>query len=66
MGHGHGYCEFDCSYAICAGKTDRCKKLDSMKQFQMGREWMKVRIKMEENEHYLEEELKHKEVKKDV
>ena len=36
-----------------------------MKQFQMGREWMKVRIKMEENEHYLEEELKHKEVKKD-
>jgi hypothetical protein len=59
MGDRHGYCEFDCSYVICEGKTERCKKLESMRQYLTGREWVKVRIKLEKNKHYLEEEWKH-------
>jgi len=46
IGHRYGYCEFDCSYAICKGQTERCKKVESMRQYLMGREWMKVRIKV--------------------
>jgi len=47
MGHRHGYCEFDCTYTICDGETKRCKKLESLKQYLVGREWMKMRIKGE-------------------
>jgi len=65
MGHRLGYCEFDCSFAICEGNTERCKKLESMKQYLTGREWMKVRTKIGKNMHYFGEEWKHKEVKKD-
>ena len=49
MGHRHGYCEFDCTHTLCGGETKRCKKLDSLKQYLLGREWMKMRIKAEES-----------------
>jgi len=49
MGHKYGYCEFDDTYTMCGGETKRCKKLDSLKQYLMGREWMKMRIKLEES-----------------
>jgi len=47
MGHRGGYCEFDCTGTICDGQIKRCKKLDSLKQYLMRREWVKMRIKVE-------------------
>ncbi len=49
MAHTHGYCEFDCTYIMCDGETKRCRKLDSLKQYLMGRQWMKMRIKVEKS-----------------
>ncbi len=49
MGRRHGYCEFDYVYTMCDGETKRCRKLDSLKQYLMGREWMKMRIRVEKS-----------------
>jgi len=49
MDPSHGFCEFDYAYAMCDGETKRCRKLNSLKQYLMGREWMKMRIKVEKS-----------------
>ena len=49
MGHGYGYCEFDSTYTNCDEEARRCRKLDSLKQYLMGREWMKTKIKIEKS-----------------
>lgn len=64
MDYRYGYCEFDSTYTICDGEAERCRKLESLKQSLMGREWMKIRIKGEKTIHYLEEQCEYKEVKK--
>ncbi len=44
MEGGKGYCEFDYNGTICDGRDDHCRKLKSLKQYLMGREWMKMRV----------------------
>lgn len=41
----NGYCEFDEMHTICDGKLKHCKKLDTLRQYLMEREWMKIRKK---------------------
>jgi hypothetical protein len=64
MDYRHGYCEFDFIYTICNGETKLCNKLESLKEYLMGREWMKVKVKVEKTIHYLEEQWQQKEIKK--
>jgi hypothetical protein len=63
MDYRYGYCEFDSINTICNGETKRCKKLESLKKYLMGREWMKVGMKGGKTIYYLEEQWEHKKVK---
>jgi len=63
INHRPAYCEFDCTYAICDGEVKHCGKLHGLRQYLMGRDWIKVRIKGEKTKQYLERHWEHKEVK---
>lgn len=45
MSDTYSYCEFDGAKTICNGENKKCKKLNSLREYLMKREWVKMRIK---------------------
>ncbi len=64
MGFDRGYCEFDDTSIVCDGKIRACRKVDSLRQYLMGRAWMKVTIEERRTGDYAEEQWKPKEAER--
>ncbi len=53
MGIKCGFCQFDRAHTDCNGDTRHCRRLEFLKQYLMGREWMKVGTNMGKSKHHL-------------